>query len=75
LGEFGSGSNDFYFLTGIIEYTDFEPGDWVFAYINNPGEKSPKTASVSVVPEPSTALLIGTGLIGLGVFRRRLRKS
>jgi hypothetical protein len=36
---------------------------------------SAKTFSTTLVPEPATVLQIGTGLIGLGVFRRRLRKS
>jgi hypothetical protein len=75
VGEFGAGRNEFYSLTGIIEYTDFEPGDWVFAYTDNPGEKSPKRQVLLSSLNLPTVLLIGTGLIGLGVFRRRLRKS
>jgi hypothetical protein len=29
--------------------------------------------SPSLVPEPSTLLLFGTGLIGIGIFRRRFK--
>ena len=68
LGEFGQGAGEFWFLTGIIYYPDFDVGDWMFAYAGD-ALKSPKTSS-STVPEPAT-MLLGAGLIGLAVLGRR----
>lgn len=34
---------------------------------------TPKTTSLRVIPEPGTLLLLGGGLLGLGVFRKKFR--
>jgi hypothetical protein len=49
----------------VLEVTDFTPE----------GENPPEMITISPIPEPSTMLLIVTGLLGLGVFSgRRFRK-
>ncbi len=75
----------FYLLSGTFEGTFPAGVSWIYAMADTGGETgvfdngkdefSPPTMS-TVVPEPSTVLLIGIGLIGLGIFRRKLiRKS
>jgi hypothetical protein len=77
VGEFGTGKKEFYVLTAEIEYSNFVAGDWMYAAITGSpvSDFSPKTTSstnsVPPVPEPSTILLFGTGIIGLAGWGRR----
>jgi hypothetical protein len=53
-----------------LEANTYDSGDWVLL------QGSASNFSVSAVPLPSTALLLGTGLLGLGAIGwRRQRKS
>lgn len=82
---FTTGQDTFYKYTGVLTYTGTNvAGDWLFlvADINGSGLPldatggghdvfSPKTTSM--VPEPGTALLLGAGILGLAVYRRKFR--
>ena len=58
---------------GVITHPDFDdtPFDWV-ATFQSLSQTASFSASTQVVPEPSTGLLLATGLLGLALRRRRL---
>ena len=74
---------DFRFNTATLTISNAAEGDWFFAladfgvegfYQTGTDEFSPQTTSSSV-PEPSSMLLFGTGLVGLaGIARRKSKK-
>lgn len=74
----GSGFADFIAFAPTMDLTLFNP-DWLFVTyfdmtgLNDGAEEIFMTGGigVSVIPEPSTIIFLGTGLLGLGVYGRR----
>jgi hypothetical protein len=55
-----------------ISIDNLTPGDWSFSLTTTVANSVTK---IQAVPEPTTLLLLGAGLAGLGISRRRSRKA
>lgn len=84
---FDTGQDDFRYRQGTLTYSGTGSAlvnHWVFLYADVDGDGilnaaggsrdtfSPKTTSA--VPEPGTVLLLGAGLVGIGLCRRKFAK-
>jgi hypothetical protein len=58
--------NDYYGVSGWQGYGDV-------AVISLAGASGNKQDQLALVPEPMTLILLGTGLVGVGIFRKRMK--
>ena len=67
----------FSLTTGIREVVVADTGGWMHSWINDGQSSTFSLGEIATpgakVPEPSTLLLFGTGLIGIGIFRRKFK--
>jgi len=63
--------------TGIFRATGFDPtpGIWAFSGQNAGGVFSFSASQAARVPESTTLLILGTGLVGLGLSARRIGRK
>lgn len=80
----GYGGADSYFTningsqnTGTVDFvTPIGPGGFTYFSLEDPFTRGSITGTVGVTPEPSTLLLLGTGILGLAArLRRRIVPS
>ena len=79
-----AGGMKFYLLSGVFGGS-LATGDWIFAmadldksglvFDSGKDKFSPQTTSTTVVPEPSTLLLLGAGLTIIGLWGRKKFKQ